>query len=809
MTTATPTEPLPGVVHSPEAEAQAPWGGRILLAGLLAILLGYSVSRIDGYQLADSVEYVERAMVFAEGRELVDSQSIRSFGFSGLFLPIIAVGRWIGVDDWRWLLPAVRGLQMAFAFGLVFATVRLGTRIAGARAGWAAGVLLAANPAVLVWAVSPVSGVAAALCVVLALLYLQDRGSTRQAWIGGLWLGGGFLMAYQTILVIAPLVVVLALREGRAGKAYTLRVCGGVAACVFFQCILDAFYYGTFGISVLTYVFENSITNIAERLYKLGFHELGHRLYNMAEAEQANRAYQDQVREGANVILKQREDGWYFRHLHLALTLPVILLALVGFLRGLLRRGWVQLLMISILVANVIVLDAKGSKSFRLWLPIFPLIAIYAGLGWEALVGIGQRPAFAGPRRLLGFGALAAAVLLGVLELQEVNTRRFGGFWRSMEVVNRMASPGGGDPELPHLVSHRGPEEPLRVSCAYHWAVFQRESPGVELVKMPWQVDRWAKLEEEQRADDVAKLETLDVFIAHVAVLFENPGLFEAVNARFEVVTVLFDRPTYAGLGPIAVLRRRTGDPRAKVFWDLNPAAPEEQARIHGLDGPRLRFLRHHPDAPTESLELLGVRIDPLPLGEGAWLSYHWHGGPFEDTDFTIIDRVSTPDLRNVWHNDHEPAYGTHPTSKWEAGTVLEEGYFLVPEREAYRGSGPDWPLGGDYRRGDLVPARLEVKIVDLDPTDPAIERSRLVPFPPRGNLAIEQLIPPGGFLTAQGLQITQDLMAVVKRFPHPVPARFRWPDDGTAVPAEDPVRDPWTKLRNRILDRAPLRGTP
>lgn len=802
-------EPLPAAPDPVGEASGGHLGARILLAGLLALLLGYSVSRIDGYQLADSVEYVERAMVFAQGRELVDSQSIRSFGFSGLFLPIIAVGQWIGVDDWRWLMPVVRGLQMAFAFGLVFATVRLGTRIAGARAGWAAGVLLAANPAFLVWSVSPVSGVAAALCVVLGLLYLRERGSTRQAWVGGLWLGGGFLMAYQTILVIAPLLIVIALREGRSGRGYTLRVFGGVAICVLFQCILDAFYYGTFGISVLTYVFENSITNIAERLYKLGFHEIGHRLYNMAEAEQANRAYQDQVREGANVILKQREDGWYFRHLHLALTLPVLALALIGFLRGIVRRGWVQVLMISILVANIIVLDAKGSKSFRLWLPIFPLIAIYGGLGWEALVGVGPRARFAGPRRALGHLVLLGALVLGVLELQEINTRRFGGFWTSMDVVNRMAEPNAHEYDLPHLTPLAGPNEPLRVSCAYHWAVFQREAPGIELVKMPWQVDRWAKLEEEQRSDDVAKLDTLDVFIAHVAVLFENPGLFEAVNARFEVVTVLFDRPTYAGFGPIAILRRRTGDPRAKVFWDLNPAGPEEQARLHDLDDPGLRFLRHHPDAPTESLELLGVRIDPLPMGDGAWLSYHWFGGPFDGTDFTIIDRVSTPDLRNVWHNDHQPAYGNHPTSKWQAGTVLEEGYFMVAEREPYRASGPDLPLGGDYRRGDLVPSRLEVKIVDLDPNDPAIERSRLVPFPPEGPLAIEQKIPPGGFMTAQGLQITHDLMAVVKRFLHPVPSRFRWPDDGSAVPAEDPVRDPWTRIRKRVLERAPLRGTP
>ena len=66
--------------------------GLVLLLVLLgtAALQFFAWSRLEGYQLADSVEYMDRAWAVARG-EALDPSTIRSFAFSALLLPIFAV----------------------------------------------------------------------------------------------------------------------------------------------------------------------------------------------------------------------------------------------------------------------------------------------------------------------------------------------------------------------------------------------------------------------------------------------------------------------------------------------------------------------------------------------------------------------------------------------------------------------------------------------------------------------------------------------------------------------------------------------
>ncbi len=785
--------PLPSGVEPPPPTL-TDRGVRLLLA-LAIVLMGISWWRLDGYQLADSVEYMERAVGMVEGRELLDSQSIRSFGYSGLFLPVFGAARLLGLEDWRVLPLTVRLIQIGLSLGLVLATVRLGARLAGRAAGLAGGALLVANPCFLTWAVSPVSGIAAGLCIALALEHLLDRGPPGRAWRGGLWLGASFLMAYQSIIVILPILGLLLLREWRGNKGYPARVLVGVAALVVVQCFLDWLYYGTFGISVLTYAVENTGSNAAILVYETGkllgspaIVELSREIYNLAanvEEGGEDIAYQEAVKAGASAVRNLQTKLWYAQHAGEALVLPALLLVGLGVLKGALRWSWRTWLLLAVVVLNVLVMSQKGSKSFRLWLPFFSLISAFGAVGWGALfapaAGHGGHL-----RKGLGGLVVALAILLGARQLLATNTQRYGGFWRAMDALNALAEETR--PERERRAAEEGLEEVprLAVSCSYHWAVYLRESPEVELIKLDYQVDRWKLLDEEQRAKDLARIAELDAYVAHLAVLMAYPGLFEAINAQFEVHRVLFDRAAYGGLGPIVVLRRRTGDPGAMTFWDLtvDGSVAEHRAR-HGLSEPRYHFLKPRADGSRQELALLGWDWRPLPDSPWGWITYHWYGGPFDGEDYVIVDRLASHDTRNVWHNDHRPAYGVLPFPRWGPGWILREGYPVVLQHDPYTWEGPDRPLGGAFRRGDLMPAWLSFKIVSYDESDPPLEVSRLVPYPLDAPRAVEELSPPGGHESIQGHKISADMMARVGGILLPVPPGYRWPDDGTEVPTE------------------------
>ena len=81
--------PLPGL------------GDRALQLLLLFVLtlLAYSWWMLEGYQIADSVEYMERAQLLLRGEDVLDPTSNRSFGFSTLLLPFFAVANWLGVES--------------------------------------------------------------------------------------------------------------------------------------------------------------------------------------------------------------------------------------------------------------------------------------------------------------------------------------------------------------------------------------------------------------------------------------------------------------------------------------------------------------------------------------------------------------------------------------------------------------------------------------------------------------------------------------------------------------------------------------
>ncbi|MFT7486144.1 MAG: hypothetical protein ACI9F9_001998, partial [Candidatus Paceibacteria bacterium] len=221
-----------------------------LLLLLTALLQAISWANLQGYQLADSVEFMDRAFAVVRGEQLDTTGAVRSFGFSTLLLPFFALADWMGMNDMRLAVHAVRLFQMLLGLALVVSTVRLGARVGGRRVGYVSGLFVAANPIFLQYSVDPVSGVAAALLVATGLNRLIVRRSFRHSLIGGLMLGAAFMMAYQTLLIAMPLIGTVLLRDRLRVRHTWGGALIGFSVAVMAQIVLDKVTYNTWGISV-------------------------------------------------------------------------------------------------------------------------------------------------------------------------------------------------------------------------------------------------------------------------------------------------------------------------------------------------------------------------------------------------------------------------------------------------------------------------------------------------------------------------------------------------------------------------------
>lgn len=795
MSALRPTAAAPGRGVGTPADPALPWlddrgvlGVLLLAAGLLAL----SWSGIRGYQLADSVEYLERAQAIARRTELIDSTAIRSFGYSGLFVPLFAVVEVLGLEDLRPVVWVARLMQIVLCLATVFLTIRFGARLGGRHLGLAAGVLLAANPILLRWGVSPVSDVAASFGVTLGVLALLDRGSARRALLSGVSLGAAMLMAYKVFLLVCVVFLIVVVRDGRRNKPYVLAFAAGVLAMALVQCVADALYYGTFGISLGTWLVTNVAGQAGPLVHSLGeltgvetFKRVGYAIYNFTE-QSANQDYQQSVGE----IRRRFGRDWYLTHATLMLPWPALAMLVLGVLIALRRPTWRWALVVGTVALDALVLSFKGDKNFRLWLPVLPLLSLIVAHGWCWLGGYLPRQQPGCGRRGLAMAVLAAICVLSVRELAHTNRARFGAFWTAMEIVDREARESL--PERERAAREAGLERALdvRVACAYHWAVFLRESSRVELIKLPHHLDHWNRYDADQRRADLDEIHGLDWFITHLPLLTEHEELFEAVNRDYAIHSVLYERATFEDLGPLYVLRKRRGGPRERTFYDVvEDGDPTRYRAAADLRAEPVHFGRPGPDGPQRELVLLGWEYDQLPrLADGGagghgWITYHWWGGPLE-RDYHFIDRLTPPSGRRAWQNNHAPAYGMLPTSTWEPGRIVREGYLVVAEEEPFNPEVPTRPMGGDYRRGDRIPVSLWMEVVAYRDGDPETGEvvERLEPFRPRDGVPLSELAPPGGFYAPQGHRTSADSMTLVGRFFLPVRREYRVPDDGRGI---------------------------
>jgi hypothetical protein len=234
------------------------------------------------------------------------------------------------------------------------------------------------------------------------------------------------------------------------------------------------------------------------------------------------------------------------------------------------------------------------------------------------------------------------------------------------------------------------------------------------------------------------------------------------------------------------VFERLTGDPRApRLYERVRGGDPQAWRATHDL-GPPLSFVRElDGGAGLEELVLLGAGYRTLPPQDLGWITYHWYAPAPLAHDYLIADRLTAPDERNAWDNNHVLGHGAFPTSRLAAGDLVREGYPVVLSAEPFLAGGPYRAIGGGYRRGDLVPLSLWMKLVLHDPgADPAglpqLDLARAgTRHPLRDADARGAGRTPGGFL------FSPDDLVQVGGFLAPVQPRARVADDGRPIPGD------------------------
>jgi hypothetical protein len=738
-------------------EPRTPRAGLVLVLALALGLQFWTWGQGRGYPLADSVEYLERAQLVLAGEEL-SPESVRSFGFSALLVPLVWLLRALGEQA---IVAGARLFTMGLGLASVAVVARLTTRLYGPRAGLAAAFALAVNPIFLQWTVEPLAGTAAMLCVALAACALDERGGFRRGLLVGAFLGLALVMAFQSLAVLLVVVALLAARDRWKGRAHTLGVATAIAAALLLLATLDKIVYGSFGSSLWEYVKENVAGTLSSKLFELSkktgsetLRDLAIRLYNAA-FDATNRAGQE-----AGIEIRHRfARTWYVAHLHSHLfAWPLLLLLGLGVLRSLRRPRWTTAILLLTAAGNATAMSFKGEQSFRLWLPLLPLLVPFAGAGFALLF---ESRRWTPALRLLGLALLAVGGLRGLAILQGTNLRKHGGYWDAMELVQarRAAAPA--------------PSE-QRLAAGYHWATLMRSGgPGLTQVKLNHPLYGWPKLQPEERAQVLAQLASFDWFVSHVQLFEQDPELCAVLAERFVIEGAFYDAGAYEELQPIFVFRRAEPQSPGRRLFTVQPGA-EPGALQASLSHPRSFDLRRRfDDGGVDQLVLLGWDAEVLPgSGTVGWLTLSWYAGPTHGRDYTINTRITDPDDRARQVN-RAPCWGAHPTSTWQEGWIVRDGMPFALS------AGWD-DLGGDYCRGDLLPLRLWLAAPRYEVVDGRPQLGGgLSPFHPSGARPVHKERREGRLVSDEGYVFSTDNLVLLGGFYVPVPPAARVPDDG------------------------------
>jgi hypothetical protein len=780
----------------------------VVLALLCVTLVMQTLSWLHsaGFQLADSVEFMDRASSVVQGHQLDTTHAVRSFGFSTLMMPFFAVSDWLGVGEDRLAVHAVRIFQMLMGIGVVYQTMRLGAQIGGRRVGLVSGFLVATNPIFLQYSVDPVSGIAATFFISSSLNLLIARRPFLASVGGGLLMGLAFMMAYQSLLLALPVLGLMALRDRTKVRSWGGAWLGfGVTVAA--QIVLDKITYDAWGLSLTTYLAQNGGGVFFSVLFSLGLEDM----------EWVRSAYDSFVtisHEGAvvehGVKARSLQSRWfYWDNLREFLVMPAQAIALFGLVAILRRMKWMTSILFITLLLGVLVMSFKGAKSFRLWLPLLPLIAPLCALGWSSLTAANS-PTRAWWRTGLSTLILGAVLVMSINGMYKRNTAPYGSYWDAMEYVNTEIRKDAA------LASERGePVEKQIVAAAYDWAVFRRGNETNGIFKLRWHLDNWINLDETQRRAILEQLPLLDWFIIHGSILKIDPVLNEAINAQFEVANSFWEPRTTHEIADIRVFRKLRPKPsgttlRPKRLWTMTRGVePEEYRKQLNLDAempsPAL-WIGEGAEGEEERLMLLGYEMVPIGNAGFSWLTCHWYTPTGFTKPYHITMRISTLMCPWSWNSNEVPAHGSMPTTEWEAGSILSEGRLVVPGDRPFL---PDEfkPIGGSYRRGSRLPALFWARIASPPPGEmdymltPSDWQTGQILRPDLGVVAKEE----AGIRTPLGYIVSGDGMFRVGRLLLPVHERMRWPDDGSPGPDDDIIlaAQAWEQKKLEELEKA------
>ncbi|MEO7154781.1 MAG: hypothetical protein ABI054_09030 [Planctomycetota bacterium] len=710
----------------------------LLLLTLALICWSWWMQR--GYPLADAVEFMDRARSWVAGEELSDARTVRSFAFSTLFVPPFLVARALGLEDPRPILVVARLLEVGLTLGLVLACARLGQKVAGRSAGLAVGCIAAFNPLVLQFSVYPISGIAAALCIALGLERLILPPSRRDALIGGLWFGLALLMAYQGLLIALAVFVVLVLRDRWHARASWLGLAAGLMVCMGVQLVLDRVFYGQWDGSLWRYLLENVGYVIVHLMTDIGWSKAAGELYGEISALRGRVYVPDEAITHATMRFSSL---WYVISAPRFFAWPLLALLLIGVARAIGRPRWTSSSSVLTLVLVLLVMAKKGDKSLRLCLPLIPLCAPLFAVGWEWL---SQRATL----RWLARAAVVAGLPMGMIAFTAMRPRAHAAYWDAADWINAEAG------KLPA-------DSRSRVASAYDWAAFLRFGARVQAVKLPDALERWKAFSEEERAIVTAAIDGIDWLIVHQPLLAARPDLLEHLAPRFEVAAAFYDQDEAAELGAVLVLRRNEQGGARLVRFESNAPTPQFAREM--------QFKR---DATSDALTFLGYDFQPLPGSGWWWITYHWKL-PLSEVAFEVRDRISAPDEKRTWQNDHPLARGAHAPSD---AHFVSEGFLFVPS-DFQLGPTPRFrPIGGPYRRGDLIPMRVWFEVREV------ASKSTLAPWRPGDDhpLEIEPLAESWRW-SADGSRLSKDGLVQVGGFFLPVHPRAFSRDNGKPIP--------------------------
>jgi len=308
-------------------------------------------------------------------------------------------------------------------------------------------------------------------------------------------------------------------------------------------------------------------------------------------------------------------------------------------------------------------------------------------------------------------------LVLSLQELHALNTRKYSGYLRAMEWLDAYAATRPEDALSPHDPSGR--PGTLAVASAYNWAVFLRHSPRVHLVKLPAQMNMWKQYPQRENGrvreheEILATLEDCDALILHMGVLAQDPRLGAHLAREFDAAAAFWDQSVYEELGAVLVFVRRDLWRGGRLVERTEAGRADERLAQLSLRGNALDFVSND---GRERVRFHGFEVQQLAAQDLWWITYHWTPLTPLSRDWTIVDRLSDPEEREGWQNDHHLTAGRVPRAELVPGELLSEGFLLAPAHAPFeRGVEPRF-LGGPWRGGDLLPLTLWLGVRELAP---------------------------------------------------------------------------------------------